>query len=71
MKGRVVRFTRDGPRDRSAAASVLPDLMGNNAQQVESIGVLGLHGEHLPVQSLRFRQSSRLVMRHAVARPVQ
>ena len=43
---------------------MLPDLLGDDAEQVQGIGVLGLHGQHLPVQRFRLGQPACLMVRY-------
>jgi len=62
MSGGMVRREHDGlahPLDGEIMAS---QLVGNDAEMVQCIGVVGLHGKDLPVKGLSLRQPPRMVV---------
>jgi hypothetical protein len=62
MRGGIVRIEVDGPLDELCSAIVITGLMGDGAEQVQRIHVVGLHREDLAVEPFGVRQSPSLVM---------
>jgi hypothetical protein len=59
---RDVGFDLDGPADRFDCNSVLPDLMGQKTQQMQSIRLSGIDFQHLDVDRFRLCQLAGSLM---------
>ena len=63
--GGVVRVAPYRSADQIDGEVMAAHLLGDGAQEVQGVGMVGLARQHLLVTGLGFRQSSRLVVRNA------
>jgi len=62
MVGRRISPNRYRLLDQNESFLAAPRLESDHAEQVQTVGVLGISGEDLPVHLLGLREPSRLVM---------